>query len=168
MRDQRTAPRKEKSFTVDTVPETALARTRRNNFVTAGPQPAPMERTQSDLPMPMHSAAQSLVKLEGTYTDRANGFVRASVPLSLVTGTLSVVLAVSTFSVPLLSAGALLAFMSVFAATWLAGWIGHLLISPEGAVLYETASLWRMLREEQRHRHERFWYESTGRRDGRQ
>lgn len=115
----------------------------------------PTEADYSPLAVP--SPAQADVQLRTTYTDRANGFVRAVTPLSMVAGALGLVAGVGLFSVPILSFGALLWFFTWFGLVWLVAWLAHVFVSPDGSTWLHTLMLWRVVQREQRFRHERFW-----------
>lgn len=134
----------------------------RPNFV----EPAPIQpwRGQTIIEQPadysqLAPSAPALadVTLRTTYSDRADGFIRATTPLAVVTGLITLVAAVGLFSVPLLSFAALLWLFSGFAVTWLIAYVSHLFISPDGSTWWHTIMLWRIVEREQRFRHERFW-----------
>lgn len=104
-----------------------------------------------------HAPAQAEVLLRTTYRDRADGFIRATTPLAVVTGAITLVGAVTLFATPLLSFAALLWFFTGFALVWLVAYLGHLFVSPDGSSWLHTLMLWRVVQREQRFRHERFW-----------
>lgn len=104
-----------------------------------------------------HAPAQAEVTLRTTYKDRADGFIRATTPLAVVTGAITLVGAVTLFATPLLSFAALLWFFTGFALVWLVAYLGHLFVSPDGSTWLHTLLLWRVVQREQRFRHERFW-----------
>ena len=110
--------------------------------------------------------AQADIVLRTTYSDRADGFIRATTPLAAVTGLITLVAAVGLFSVPLLSFAALLWLFSGFAVAWLIAYVSHLFISPDGSTWWHTIMLWRIVEREQRFRHERFWTQYYDQRDG--
>lgn len=149
-------------------PITSLAR--RETFVPAAPvqplpaQPAPLEGF--NVPSP----ATSNVELRTSYTDRARGFVWAITPVALVTGVLSCVAGVTLFAVPLLSWAILQVFLAFFCVTWIIGYGLHLLLSPDGALFFNTFMLWRTVQREQEDRHRRYWtqYRDSRRDSGRQ
>ena len=68
-----------------------------------------------------------------------------------------VIVAVSLFSVPVLSGAALLTFWAIFAAVYLVSYLAHLLISPDGSAFWSIYGVYRMAAREQRFRHEAFW-----------
>lgn len=105
----------------------------------------------------LQPASQAQVALCTTYVDRARGFVRAVMPLSAVAGTLGLVAGVGLFGAPLLSAAALLWFFTWFGLVWLAAYLAHTFVSPDGSAWLHVFMLWRVIRAEQRHRHERYW-----------
>lgn len=104
-----------------------------------------------------HAPAQAEVMLRTNYKDRADGFIRATTPLATVAGVITLVAAVGLFSVPVLSFLALLWFFTGFALVWLAAYLAHLFVSPDGSTWLHTLMLWRVVQREQRFRHERFW-----------
>ena len=149
-------------------PVTSLAR--RETFVPAAPvqplpaQPAPLEGF--NVPSP----ATSSVELRTSYEDRARGFVWSITPVAAVTGVLSCVAGVVLAGVPLLSFAILTWFLTAFCLTWAIGYALHLLLSPDGALFFNTFMLWRTVEREQKDRHKRYWtqYRDSRRDSGRQ
>jgi len=152
--------------------QTTTRRQAGGNFV--APEPAtiqPYRAAIMDDPEYTHIApyapAQAEVMLRTTYKDRADGFIRATTPLAAVAGGITLVAAVGLFSVPVLSALALLWFFTGFALVWLAAYLAHLFISPDGATWLHAWRTWRVVEREQRFRHERYWtqyYDERGER----
>ena len=146
--------------------QTALAR--RDTFVAPRAAPVVEVLPPEALDVPdVRSPVQGLVRVDGDYQDRAKGFLWAVTPVAVVTGVLSCIAGVALFSVPLLSFTVLLWFMTAFCLTWLAGYMLHTFVSPDGVLFFHAWQTWRTVRAEQKHRHSAYWH-SVGRRDGRQ
>ena len=133
---------------------------RNNNFV-----PAPRV-TQATAVQPLETfnvptPSTSVTELRTTYEDRSKGFLWAIAPVAIVTGVLSCVAGVALFRVPLLSWSLLQTFLAVFCATWVVGYVSHLVMSPDGALFANTWQLWRTVGREQQFRHDRYWQEYT-------
>lgn len=107
----------------------------------------------------MQPPAQPLsrIELKTTYKDRSQGFLLSTLPLASVAGLVALIMGVGLAGVPLLSGAALLCFWGIFAAVYLIAYLGHLLISPDGAAFLGIWGVYRMAAREQRHRHEVFW-----------
>jgi phage shock protein PspC (stress-responsive transcriptional regulator) len=93
------------------------------------------------------------VELRTTYTDRAEGFRIATLPVSVVAGVLSGIVAVVGFSVPALSLAVLVWIFSAFCVTWLVAYFWHTLAGPDGVALIHTVLGWLFLFTEQKYRH---------------
>lgn len=114
------------------------------------PERAPIYMPQQDQPL-------SRIELRTTYRDRSQGFLLSTLPLATVAGLVAVIMGVGLAGVPLLSGAALLCFWGIFAVTYVLAYLGHLLISPDGAAFLSVWGVYRMAAREQRHRHEAFW-----------
>ncbi len=107
-------------------------------------------------PVQLPNAPTTVLLPTANYTDRAQGFSLATMPLAGATGLVTVLIGISAFSVPLLSVAALLLALGGFCAAWLVAYIAHTLISPDGTMFAHTVLTWRYLRAEQRERHARY------------
>ena len=107
--------------------------------------------------MPPQAQPLSRIELRTTYADRSRGYLISMLPLAAVASLVGVIIAVSLFSVPLLSGAALLTFWAIFASVYLVSYLAHLLVSPDGAAFLAIFGVYRMAAREQRHRHEAFW-----------
>ena len=112
---------------------------------------------QAPIYMPPQAQPLSRIELRTTYADRSRGYLISMLPLAAVASLVGVIIAVSLFSVPLLSGAALLTFWAIFASVYLVSYLAHLLVSPDGAAFLAIFGVYRMAAREQRHRHEAFW-----------
>jgi hypothetical protein len=108
-----------------------------------------------DLPA-LPPTARTLVRLDTTYTDRAKGFQLATLPIAIAFGVGALVVAAVGFSVPVFSLAALAVFWLAFLAWWLIGWAIHNLASPDGVALLQAWLGYRLIRHEQKERHQRY------------
>ena len=107
--------------------------------------------------MPPAAQPLSRIELRTTYADRSRGYLISMLPLAAVASLVGVIIAVSLFSVPLLSGAALLTFWAIFASVYLVSYLAHLLVSPDGAAFLAIFGVYRMAAREQRHRHDVYW-----------
>jgi len=128
---------------------------RTNNFVAPLPKPR-VEIVEVGEPMPMLPTAQTVVELHTTYTDRAQGFQLATLPISIAFGVGALIVAIVGYSVPLLSIGALTVFWLAFLGWWLLGWAIHHIASPDGIALVQAILMYRYVRADQKERHRRY------------
>ena len=142
------------AWEVDRTPATnALAR--RDTYV-----PAARTATRMEILPPESHGAAPLVqptatvesRVQGSYTDRAMGFLVATSALSVVVGVLSVIVAIAGVGVPFLSLGILGWFFAAFAAVWLAAWVVYNVASPDGNAVLHTWGLWGYMKREQKDR----------------
>jgi hypothetical protein len=98
-------------------------------------------------------AATVEAQIIGSHQDRAEAWLRYSIPLSVSMALLSTIAAVALYDVPLLSWAALMTFGLAFVATYAGLLLRYWAHSPEGVALTHTRGLWRYLRTEQKHRH---------------
>ena len=123
---------------------------------------------QPDLYLPQPARPLSTVQLHTTYVDRSKGYLVAMLPLAGVASVLGVTVAVTLFSVPLLSGPTLLVFWAIFAGVYLISYLAHMLISADGAAFLSVFGVFLMASREQRHRHEVFWQRYDDDKDGAQ
>lgn len=88
----------------------------------------------------------------GTHRDRADAWLRYSLPLSVVAALVVTVVAKTLYEFPLLSWSAFitlgLSFMICYGALLFRYWE----TSPEGVALYHTKQLWKLFHSQQKHR----------------
>jgi len=94
-------------------------------------------------------------RVEGSYTDRAKGFSLATWQLSTVTGVATWSIAGQITGAPLLSLAVLAWALGGYFAVWLTSYAMHVFVSPEGVELFRAVGEYRLLREEQKERHNR-------------
>ena len=134
--------------------------TQHERFVTPhGPdeRPRPIVRTYTPAPVELDAplTVQTAQRIQTTHVDRAKGFTIVSLPLAFGVGVGGLLLAVGLFEVPLFSMGAMLVLFLAFLGTWLIAWLWHQSASPDGVALWQVLLHYRLLRHEQRARHER-------------
>lgn len=88
-------------------------------------------------------------------TDRAVAFNISTAGLAAIVGLGGLLLAVVGWKVPLLSVTALAIFFGFAALIWAGAWLFHSAASPDGIGLIGVLLQYRLLRYEQRARHER-------------
>jgi hypothetical protein len=91
-------------------------------------------------------------RTQGSHVDRANAWLRYSLPLSISMGVLTTIAAVALYDVPLLSWSAMITFGLTFVIAYAAMLFRYWETSPEGVALYHTKELWKLLHSQQRHR----------------
>jgi hypothetical protein len=121
-------------------------------FVAPAPKQVEIVEVERNLPAP----PQTVLLPHACYEDRAKGFGLATAPLAGVAGFVVALVGVIGWSVPVASLAALLLALAGFAGTWLAAYIAHVMISPDGALFLHTFLAWRYLRAEQKERHQRY------------
>jgi fatty acid desaturase len=92
------------------------------------------------------------IEMKTSATDRAKGFLLASVPLCAAFACAVVAVVVFGFQVPLASLATLAIFLLMFVAAWVLGYTYTLTVSAEGVSLFEAKSKWDVIKEEQRRR----------------
>lgn len=124
------------------------------NFVAPAPHPRVeiIEASPAQLPSP----PQTVLLPQANYTDRAHGFTLATGPLAAATGFVVLLIGITAFGVPVLSVAALLLALAGFTVAWLAAYIIHTVVSPDGTMFAHTLLAWRFLRAEQQERHRRY------------
>lgn len=129
----------------------------RSNFVAPDPpridapgylQPQPHELIQVP-------SVQQIVTLNTTHVDRAKGFAITTSILATVVGVFAVILAVVMFREPLIFAVVLSYFFTAFVLTWVISFVWHQATSPDGTALFQIFGGFRLLKNEQKFRHER-------------
>ena len=160
----RLAPTDTDAWEAERQPCTNSIQRSKNSYVPASVAPAswqPPELAKGDqaitLDVPRGATVQTVVT--GSYQDRAAGFLKYTLPLSVVFA-----LTVTLFAVmmtPILAAAApvavlrtLVTLFLTFCVSYLAMFAWHLRHTPEGQALRETDNTWAFLRREQAHRHE--------------
>jgi hypothetical protein len=91
-------------------------------------------------------------RTQGSHVDRANAWLRYSLPLSISMGALTTIAAVALYDVPLLSWSAMITFGLTFVIAYAAMLFRYWETSPEGVALYHTKQLWKLLHNQQAHR----------------
>ena len=105
--------------------------------------------------------------LRGTYEDRSRGFLLATLPLATVASVVAFIAGIALFAVPILSWSALLVFFGMFCLSYTVAYLAHTFVSPDGVPFLQAWAVYRLTREEQKHRHERYWTaREDSRRDG--
>jgi hypothetical protein len=92
------------------------------------------------------------IEMKTSATDRAKGFLLASVPLYAAFALAVVAVVVVGFRVPLASLATLTIFLLTFVAAWVIGYTYTLTVSAEGVSLFEAKSKWDVIKEEQNRR----------------
>lgn len=120
--------------------------------------PPTLARPDQAIMMDVPRGAVVQAAITGSYQDRAAGFLKYTLPLSVVFA-----LTVTLFAcmmTPLLAAAApvavlrtLVTLFLTFCVAYLAMFAWHLKHTPEGQALKETGETWAFLRREQAHRH---------------
>jgi hypothetical protein len=128
---------------------------RRDNFVPALRDPAPRV-IEIEVPRELPSAPSTILMPNAGYEDRAKGFSLATAPLAAVAGLVVALVAVIGWQVPIASLVTLLLALGGFALVWLIAYLGHVFISPDGALFLHTILMWGWLKNEQRERHRRY------------
>ncbi len=127
----------------------------RNNFV----EPAPIQPWRGFQPAtPQEVILRAPAEPETvaiSETDRAIAFNISTMGLAVMVGLGGLLLAVVGWQVPLLSVTALAIFFGFAALIWAGAWLFHALASPDGIGLIGVLLQYRLLRYEQRARHER-------------
>jgi hypothetical protein len=129
--------------------------TTRNNFVPALHDPAP-SIVEIEVPRELPAPPQTVLLPQANYTDRAKGFSLATAPLAAVVGLVVALVAIIGWQVPVASLATLLLALGGFALVWLIAYLGHVLISPDGATFFHVLLAWKYLRAEQAERHRRY------------
>ena len=112
---------------------------------------APRGVTAIDMP----TTRQTLIHDTSTEVERSTAFVRFTLPLSLAMLAFTFVAALVGGLAALQAAGA--AFLT-FALCWLGALIYYVSRSPAGTARHEANETWKLLRNEQQHRHEVEWF----------
>jgi hypothetical protein len=126
----------------------------KRNFVAPLPERPRVEIVE--VPRELPAPPQTVLLPTANYTDRARGFSLATGPLAAATGFVVLLIGISAFGVPVLSVAALLLALAGFTVAWLAAYIIHTFVSPDGTMFAHTVLAWRYLRAEQKERHQRY------------
>ena len=129
--------------------------TRQDNFVPALRDPMPRV-VEVEIARELPAAPSTVLLPTANYTDRARGFGIATAPLAGATGFVVLLIGISAFGVPLLSVAALLLALGGFTVAWLAAYIVHTVISPDGATFAHVVMMWGDLKREQAERIRRY------------
>ena len=129
--------------------------TRQDNFVPALRDPMPRV-VEVEIARELPAAPSTVLLPTANYTDRARGFGIATAPLAGATGFVVLLIGISAFGVPLLSVAALLLALGGFTVAWLAAYIVHTVISPDGATFAHVVMMWGYLKREQAERIRRY------------
>jgi len=121
-------------------------------FVAPDPPSPRVEIIRSDLP----PAPIVEPYPHASHTDRGRGFVLVTAPLAAATGFVVLLIGITAFGIPVLSVAALLLSLAGFSVVWLAAYIAHTVISPDGALLAHVLLAWSYLRREQAERMRRY------------
>lgn len=107
-------------------------------------------------PMPGLPTVRTTIEMRTSREDRAKAFQIEILSLAVVSGLLAVVVAVAGRNAPIVSLAVLGWFLGGFATTWLAGYLLHTFVSPDGNNLLTALLHYRLLRFEQREREARY------------
>lgn len=128
----------------------------RPNYV----EPAPIQPWRAEIApaTPQEVILRAPVEPESvasSETDRAVAFNISTAGLAAIVGVGGLLVAVVGWQVPLLSVTALAIFFGLAALIWAGAWLFHSAASPDGIGLIGVLLQYRLLRYEQRARHER-------------
>jgi hypothetical protein len=85
------------------------------------------------------------VDMHTTAVDRAKGFAIETHQLSVVAGVLAVLVFVAGLGHPFWSLSTLTTFFVWYSLVWLAAWLFHRVISPEGLAFFNALMMWRYI-----------------------
>jgi hypothetical protein len=128
---------------------------RHDNFVPALREP-PARVVEVEIARELPQAPATVLMPHAGYEDRAKGFGLATAPLSIVAGFVAALAGVIGWQVPIASLVTLLLALGGFALVWLVAYLGHMFISPDGALFLHTLLMWGYLRREQKERFKRY------------
>ena len=129
---------------------------RRTNFVDPGPATVQVRRVEME-PWPdeapqLPAVAHARQNVTGTPVEVAAGFSIAYAPFAISAALVaSVVAAVAGAGAGVVA----IVTLSVLSLTWLTGYVAQTIVSAAGADLLRVLLGYRLIRHEQRHRHER-------------
>lgn len=103
----------------------------------------------------MPTTRQTVIHDKSTEVERSTAFVRFTLPLSFAMLAFTFIAALVGGLAALQATGA--AFLA-FAACWLGALIYYVSRSPAGTARHEANETWKLLRNEQAHRHEVEWF----------
>lgn len=102
--------------------------------------------------------ATTVVQATDDELTRAKATVVFTLPLSVALALVVTATVLSLSGAPVLSAWALITFFTVFALSWGAAIAFFVARSPSGTAYMHTHRLWKVIENEQAHRHEVEWY----------
>ena len=124
-------------------PTTAIVPAKRQTFVPAPKaEPVVTRRMVEPIDINMPQQAVMSVDMRTTAVDRAQGFSIETHQLGLVVGVLAVLVAVVGRGQPLLTIGTLFTFGIWYTVVWLAAWVLHRVISPDGIAAFNAVMSW--------------------------
>lgn len=103
----------------------------------------------------MPTTRQTLIHDRSSEVERSTAFVRFTIPLSIALAAVTLIAAIVGGLAALAAVGA--AFF-VFAVCWLGALIYYVSRSPAGTARHDSNQTWKLLRNEQKHRHQVEWY----------
>jgi hypothetical protein len=80
----------------------------------------------------------------------------ATMPLAATVGFVAALVAIIGWQVPIASLVTLLLALGGFAVVWLVAYLGHVVISPDGATFFNVILAWGYLKREQKARLKRY------------
>ena len=128
-------------------PSTAITPAKRGELVRPQPQQTPVVARRIVEPLDINLPQQSTmaVDMRTSAIDRAQGFSIETHQLSAVTGLLAVLVAVVGFGHPFLAMSTLWTFGVWYTIVWLAAWLFHRIVSPEGLAFFNSIMMWRYI-----------------------
>lgn len=129
-------------------PTTAIVPAKRGEMVKPLPQqqgPVVARRIVEPLDINLPQQSTMAVDMRTSAVDRAQGFSIETHQLSVVTGLLAVLVAVVGFGHPFLALGTLWTFGLWYGLVWLAAWLFHRIVSPEGLAFFNSIMMWRYI-----------------------
>jgi hypothetical protein len=129
-------------------PTTAIVPAKRGEMVKPLPQqqgPVVARRIVEPLDINLPQQSTMAVDMRTSAVDRAQGFSIETHQLSAVTGLLAVLVAVVGFGHPFLALGTLWTFGLWYGLVWLAAWLFHRIVSPEGLAFFNAIMMWRYI-----------------------
>ena len=129
-------------------PTTAIVPAKRGEMVKPLPQqqgPVVARRIVEPLDINLPQQSTMAVDMRTSAVDRAQGFSIETHQLSVVTGLLAVLVAVVGFGHPFLAMSTLWTFGVWYTIVWLAAWLFHRIVSPEGLAFFNSIMMWRYI-----------------------
>ena len=129
--------------------------TRQDNFVPALRDPMPRV-VEVEIARELPAAPIVPPMPYSNHVDRATGFSIATGPLAGAAGIVAAIVGIIGWQVPIASLITLLLALAGFSLVWLIAYLGHVIISSDGALIIHTVMGWNYLKREQRERHRRY------------